>query len=538
MSNAKAMKEGRRFSCPSCAGGLRYDIAERKMRCDRCEKTITVAELPDDPPADEQETMEVTAYCCPQCGAEIYSADTEATAFCNFCGSDVVLTERIGRMRRPDGVVPFRITREQCEAAYLAELKHHYLAPPALKDAKTIAHFRPVYIPFWSCSVKAEGEMNLSGTKASADGHWGTQKYTLTNRANKITLNANISQTGILNDASTLLEDEISARLRTTEKDRISFHSGYLSGLYALAPDVPAEIYRGETEATALRNFMYKVKAKYDLDYLKLERSNSKDDGLPNPQFQEKLIMLPVWLLAHREGQRMMYTAVNGRTGEVVCDILISFPKVIALVALFAALLSFLLSPLSAVNPDLLIMLCSAVTAAAQFLFNKSMDRLDLRKRKLYDPDLSRSRVYGPARALLQQNGISATVGEQKTAEQKFKSRYMKSTYIVLGVIFGGIGIAYLMLWGVFYAVCMIAALIAMIFLQDDRPAVKICRILSIIACAAGLINLLIGLEIVNCCCMAVMVLSVIWELASVIKARNEYASRPIPFLKDQEVPA
>ena len=100
----------------------------------------------------------------------------------------------------------------------------------------------------------------------------------------------------------------------------------------------------------------------------------------------------------------MMYTAVNGRTGEVVCDILISFPKVIALIALFAALLSFLLSPLSAVNPDLLIMLCSAVTAAAQFLFNKSMDRLDLRKRKLYDPDLSRSRVYGPARALLQQN--------------------------------------------------------------------------------------------------------------------------------------
>ena len=27
---------GRRFGCPSCGGGLQYDIASGKMKCDRC----------------------------------------------------------------------------------------------------------------------------------------------------------------------------------------------------------------------------------------------------------------------------------------------------------------------------------------------------------------------------------------------------------------------------------------------------------------------------------------------------------------------
>ena len=151
---AESGSASRRFGCPSCGGGLRYDIYSRKMKCDRCGSLTDLEKLP---PEKAEETMQVTEYHCPQCGAAVYSTDTEITSFCSFCGSDVVLTGKMGRTRRPAYIVPFRVTREDCEAAYRQHLKKYLLAPKALKTAETLSHFRPVYVPFWSYQVDAEG---------------------------------------------------------------------------------------------------------------------------------------------------------------------------------------------------------------------------------------------------------------------------------------------------------------------------------------------------------------------------------------------
>ena len=82
---------GRYFTCPDCGGGLTYDILSGEMKCDACGRRRRVSDLPREKAGG---TMAVTAFRCPQCGAELLSADTEATAFCSFCGSDVVLQDR------------------------------------------------------------------------------------------------------------------------------------------------------------------------------------------------------------------------------------------------------------------------------------------------------------------------------------------------------------------------------------------------------------------------------------------------------------
>lgn len=54
----------------------------------------------------------------PQCGGEILSTENAATGFCSFCGASTILDSRIAREKRPDYIVPFQITKEDCKKAY------------------------------------------------------------------------------------------------------------------------------------------------------------------------------------------------------------------------------------------------------------------------------------------------------------------------------------------------------------------------------------------------------------------------------------
>ena len=40
-------KNGINFRCPKCAGALKYDIREGKLRCEQCSQLLPVGELPD-----------------------------------------------------------------------------------------------------------------------------------------------------------------------------------------------------------------------------------------------------------------------------------------------------------------------------------------------------------------------------------------------------------------------------------------------------------------------------------------------------------
>ena len=107
-----------RCSCPGCGDTLTYDIRSRAMFCGSCHGSWTVDQLKDEGSHKEQAVLDTVEYTCPSCGASVHSSQTTATSFCSFCGAEVVLTERLSHMRRPDSIVAFRITREECESIY------------------------------------------------------------------------------------------------------------------------------------------------------------------------------------------------------------------------------------------------------------------------------------------------------------------------------------------------------------------------------------------------------------------------------------
>ena len=544
MSEFGASATGRRFGCPGCGGGLRYDITAGSMICDRCGEHTPIQRLQDAPA--EQNMMEVTEYHCPQCGAVIYSTDTSATGFCSFCGSDVILTGKLGKTRRPSAIVPFSVTREACEAAYREHLKHYRLMPSELKSTETISHFRPVYVPFWSYHVQSEGVAELKGTKSYTRGN------TRYDEDYDLSMHAEINQRGILYDASSAFEDETAAMLQHTADETVPFHAAYLSGFYAQAADVPQETYEDEAAATAVRMFMNRVKEEYAMDSVEMTGDIQNAFGLPNARYEAEMIMMPVWLLAHRQGERVIYTAVNGSNGRVVCDVPVSNGKLAAVTLALAAVLFLLLHLFLTVKPDLLMVICGVLLLITQFQFSAAQTALNNRRTRAFEPDYSGSRptFTGPAQALLKRKGDRvALAGSALQKGAQLGGILLSVAGIALaGFLFTSGPSLFSRLFNLngssghmLLAMAMVLILIIMIVhtvikVRKGGSGPMIPRILALVACGAGVFFLLQKNyeDLLYYGCAAAMLLAAAWELVTITRAHNEYASRPVPFFQEE----
>ena len=546
MSEFGTSASGSRFGCPRCGGGLRYDIAERKLKCDRCGELTELSAFADreEAPADDG-TMEVTEFHCPQCGAMVYSTDTSVTGFCSFCGSDVVFSSRLGRTRRPSAIVPFSVTREDCEARYREHLKHYHLKPASMNSDETISHFRPVYVPFWSYHVKADGYAELKGHKNYTKGNYNyDEDYNLS-------MNAHIDQEHILYDASTAFEDETAAMLQHTAAEAVPFHPAYLSGLYAQAADVAPETYQREAAATSVRMFMDRVKEKYEMDRVEMIGDSDNAFGLPNATYSEELIMMPVWLLAQRQGQRVIYTAVNGATGQVTCDVPVSFGRLAGVILGWAAAIFAVLYLFLTLKPEMMMLLCTALLVVTQIQFGSAQTVLRLRRTRAWEPDFGgRSPFTGPAQALLKTKGnkIESTSAVRTTTGQTG----MIALFIAVGAALVAVAVGAGMLQkfgsvssssgGRFILTLLmgaaLAALVIHAFVKRKEGGPVIPYILACAACAAGTACVVLGVfeDLAYYACAAAMLLAAIWQLVIIIRAHNEYASRPVPFFEEEEV--
>ena len=329
---------GINFKCPQCAGGVQYSIEHGRMVCVQCGGKFGMSSFADpsesrkDGEAPEIETME---YRCPSCGASLYTTQTATTGFCSFCGSDVILKERVSSIRRPAKIIPFTLTRKDCEKIYLDRISQSPLIPREMKAEEAVGRFRPIYIPFWRVSGKGEGECKGEYDTVTVNGNYhvyDTYSAELTGK---------VKVTDILYDACSQFEDETAQWLQFSGKAAVPFHPAYLSGFYAEAPDLDSRYVTGLAR-----------------DYAEECLSQALDDQsgitsaavtLPENFTEEaELVLMPVWLLASRQGGRVIYTAINGikKNKQMRCELPVSRKKftlmTFALAAVLTALILFL----------------------------------------------------------------------------------------------------------------------------------------------------------------------------------------------------
>lgn len=351
------------YKCPNCGADMEFDAASGNLKCHSCgrkdniekmagiDKTPKNAEvsynMDDDDKKAEQNSFEkefsdpffedspshhhtfsnneIAEYHCNNCGAVLIADPQTAATRCSFCGAGIVLSDRLSGIYSPEYVIPFSITKEQAQAAFIKWCKKGLLTPKDFKAADRIKDITGLYVPFWLYDMNGKGEAVATCTKVRTytRGDW---IYTET-RYYHVYRKVDLDFLKVPCDASKKMDDSMMDKLEPFPYSNLKdFKMPYLAGFIAEKYD-----YDDEQLLPRIKNRIHS----YVESYLR-----STISGYTTVHFNKLDIyvrkkksdyaLLPVWILCYDYKQAEHNFVMNGQTGKIVGKPPISKGKVAA----------------------------------------------------------------------------------------------------------------------------------------------------------------------------------------------------------------
>lgn len=162
MSTEAIQTKVRKFPCSGCGADLRWEPGVTALKCPWCgaskdvaaptgrvdEKSVDAALRA---PRDLGWGAERKLVICKRCAAHTTLDPHVSASACAFCGTSAVVEAPPGaNVVRPEGLLPFRITRESALQSFRTWLKSLWLRPSNLKSNSRMTAIQGAYIPFWT----------------------------------------------------------------------------------------------------------------------------------------------------------------------------------------------------------------------------------------------------------------------------------------------------------------------------------------------------------------------------------------------------
>ncbi|MBN2216112.1 MAG: zinc ribbon domain-containing protein [Pirellulales bacterium] len=301
---------------------------EREDRfCPTCGATRTPADVPVPAEAAETPAPVQRRFQCKNCGAEVAVDPDQRSYTCAFCDSTYVveLPEVQTHRQPPEFVIGFSVTREAAREKFKRWLgTGNWFRPDDLHRAKIEEKLRGVYLPFWSFSMLAQSRWS-----AEVGEYWyRTETYTTTHNGKTVTRTRRVRETewwdlagrhhryysgylvsgsqGLAQADADLVKPFHLAALRRYEP---RYLAGWLNEEYS--------VDRPEALAVCQKEFM---RQEHDNVAAHLPGDTHRDLRVETElsRINSDLILLPVYLLSYRYGDRVYRFLVNGQTGKVV----------------------------------------------------------------------------------------------------------------------------------------------------------------------------------------------------------------------------
>lgn len=360
------------YKCPDCGADMSYDAEKKALACPSCGKLMDIdvtdagdmntrqdgkysqdsassSEDVDEVYGDyehfeEQSTYttfngsEAQHYICQNCGAELITdQDTTATS-CSYCGSPMVLGDRLSGKMAPAKLIPFTISKLQAEEAFRKWCKKGLVTPKDFMTADRIKSITGMYVPFWLYDVNGRGEVYANATRVRS---YRSGDYNVTEtRHYKVYRKVSLNFEDIPVDASEKMPDDMMDKIEPySYGDLRDFNTPYLSGFIA-------EKYN-YTDKELFPRLKAKVNTYVD------SFISSTINGYTSVNITQRIYdarqrnasytLLPVWMLAYDYNGKEYMFAMNGQTGKVVGKPPISKLKVTGWF-LLSAIITFILS--------------------------------------------------------------------------------------------------------------------------------------------------------------------------------------------------
>ena len=319
------------FKCKNCGGNVIFDPDMGKMFCPHC----------DGIDSEEKEDQAAVTECV-NCGAPLTIGDYNSTCKCEYCGSYIILNERVEGAYRPGLVLPFKIGMERAVRKLKEEFKNRIFTPGSFLAESTLEEMKGMYVPFWMYDYTARCDYAGKGTKIRV---WtsGDTEYTETSYY-RVRRNMDIDFDKIPVDASVEMKDDVMDLMEPFDYASLEeFQEKYMSGFYG-------EVYNMGADAVEERA---KQKAERDAESLLRDTLAGYSTLVPEHRTLDMdreavhYALLPVWRYIYKYQGKNYEFYVNGQTGKIIGSTPVSRKKVIAYgCTVFAAVwaaLSFLI---------------------------------------------------------------------------------------------------------------------------------------------------------------------------------------------------
>jgi hypothetical protein len=276
-----------------------------------------------------------TVHHCTGCGACVVFEGAVLSGVCSYCDSPMVDEARA--LPSFDAVAPFRVPQRGAMERLRTYLDNRRWAPAALRSARLHERgLRGVLVPFWVYEGVVRSEY-----RAKVGLHWyRTETYTDKEGKRQTREVRETEWFPLRGSAARQVEDHVvSASVGLPEHEAValapfdlgwstSYDPRLLSGFEAELPTVD-EIDARHTAVEELRA----AEAARILSEL-LPGDVNRIDAIDSriEVASRRLVLLPVWVATHRQGDVVLRLLVNGQTGKVVGRVPVSKAKVAALV--------------------------------------------------------------------------------------------------------------------------------------------------------------------------------------------------------------
>ncbi len=307
------------FKCPNCGGEAEFDAKTQKLHCLFCGGYF---EIQNDEKVTENELgelldkatvwKEAEVYQCKSCGAKEILDNNEVATACPFCGtSNIVRTEDLPGIK-PQGVVTFKIEKEN--AVEIAKLwaKKDWFAPNDFKRSATREKIHGIYNPVFTFDAETVSDYKGRLGKyyhvgSGKNSHTEVRYFSVAGKDFPLKFDDYIVQ------ASTFIpQKHISKIAPFPTNDAPVYKSEYLRGFSANAYNKDGKVCWDECKELMRIEIEGRILARYDYD---VKQYMHIDTVYNHPLY--KYILVPLYVGNYRYRNKVFNFFINGSNGKI-----------------------------------------------------------------------------------------------------------------------------------------------------------------------------------------------------------------------------
>jgi hypothetical protein len=343
------------YACASCGAALEFAPGTAGMVCPYCQARLDIA-IPEagSPKHDygvyvgqpHTPVAQLPAFnlACRNCGST--QQVTAIAGRCPSCRGPLVVSEDLGgQLKRPDGVVPFVIDKDDAVVRFREWTSSRWFAPSALKKVASTELMRGTYLPHWGFDDRTTTDY----TGQRGDHYYTTETYTTQENGQTVTRTRQVQHTRWSHAEGRVCRDFVdvlATGVTTPDSDLLEklgpwstvaangYQSEYLAGFDSPRYEVDAGAGFSSAKQEMAAVIEHDCRADIGGDEQRIEGMNTYDQDV-----LFRLLLLPLWIAAYVTGGETFDVYVNANTGEVVGERPYSAVKIaVAVVAVIVAI--------------------------------------------------------------------------------------------------------------------------------------------------------------------------------------------------------